>query len=46
MSWLRAEFRGLRPTERAYVLADASLMLSLLGGGYVIITTLVPWCAS
>lgn len=46
MRWWRAEFHGLRLTERAYVVADASLILFMLAGGYVIITALVPWCTS
>lgn len=46
MNRLRAEFRGMRITERGRTAVDAACALFLLAGSYFTIVTLVPLCAA
>jgi len=43
---LRAEFAGLRLTDRGHVVVETVFMLAMVAGGYLILTVLFPWCAS
>lgn len=46
MNRLRAEFRGLRITDRGRLALDAAMMLGGIAAVYLIICLLFPWCAS
>lgn len=44
MNRLRAEFRGLKITERGRTAVDAACALFLLAGSYFTIVTIFPAC--